>query len=146
MESVNNLSLEQTLTVGQALLAGVVMGIYYDLFRIIRRIFVCSYATIIAQDLFFWVTSAVGMFYFCIWCTGGILRVIFVLAALIGWGIYAATVGAALMAVVEVGVVFCKAVLHKILNWYHEASKKFTEKQGKRRKLEKTSKKLVKNA
>jgi len=130
MESVNSLSLEQTLTVGQALLTGVAMGIYYDLFRIIRRIFACSYATIIAQDLFFWVTSAIGVFYFCIWCTGGILRVIFVLAALAGWGIYAATAGAVLLALVDRAIVCCRAVKRNILDWYtrlHNASSQKTK-------------------
>lgn len=93
MMGMGSMPLEQSMTVGQALLTGVIMGVYYDLFRIIRRIIPCGYASIVAQDVFFWVTSAVGVFFVCIWCTGGILRIIFVLAVLLGWGTYSATVG-----------------------------------------------------
>lgn len=116
MMGMGSMPLEQSVTVGQALLVGVIMGIYYDLFRIIRRIIPCGYASIVAQDVFFWVTSAIGVFFACIWCTGGTLRIIFVLAVLLGWGAYAATVGAVLIRTVELVMRGIGLVLHRIEN------------------------------
>lgn len=91
----------QTLTFGQALLTGVCMGIYYDVFRIIRRFFQFGYATIVAQDVFFWVTSAAGVFFVMIWFSGGIVRIYFLLAVLCGWLLYALTLGALLMYIID---------------------------------------------
>ena len=131
MDTLINLPSEQVVTVGQALLTGVIMGIYYDIFRIIRRIFTCRYATIVAQDLFFWVTSAVVVFFVCIWCTGGHLRVIFVLAVLIGWGAYAASIGAMLMVAVDWGVVYIKRVGHYMLCMTKKAFTEIIKKDKK---------------
>lgn len=86
---------------GYALLAGAAMGVYYDLFRILRRIFPFGYAMILAQDLFFWLTAAVGIFFCSIIVYEGQLRILFVMGALAGWGLYGATVGAAVMAVAD---------------------------------------------
>ena len=43
---------------GAMLLAGCAMGVFYDVFRIIRRFFRCSYATVFLQDIFFFTVSA----------------------------------------------------------------------------------------
>lgn len=87
---------------GQALLTGVALGIYYDLYRILRRVFHFGYAMILGQDIIFWVTGAVGVFFSSVVATGGQLRIFFVMMALAGWGIYAATAGSLLMTVVDV--------------------------------------------
>lgn len=89
---------------GQALLTGVVLGVYFDLYRILRRFFRFSYGMVLVQDLLFWLTGAVGVFFASVVVSGGRLRVFFVLTAMVGWGLYAATVGSLLMAVVDVAV------------------------------------------
>ena len=71
---------------GEGLLTGAVMGIYYDFFRIIRRIIRCRYANIVGQDIFFWVTSAFFVFFTMIKLNGGQVRILFVLMVLAGWG------------------------------------------------------------
>ena len=86
---------------GYALLAGAALGVYYDAFRILRRIFPFGYAMILAQDLLFWLTGAVGIFFGSIIVYEGQLRFLFAAVALAGWGIYAATVGTAVMAVAD---------------------------------------------
>ncbi len=108
-------TLEGTLTLGQAVLTGAVMGVYYDVFRILRRIFRFGYATIAAQDVFFFVTSAFGVFFAGTYFTGGTIRISFVAAVLLGWGIYATTAGALLLLVVGRLVVYIKCLLRYIL-------------------------------
>ncbi len=87
--------------IGKALLTGAALGVYYDLYRILRRVFHFGYAMILGQDLLFWVTGAIGVFFSSMVATGGQLRIVFVLAAFVGWGIYAATVGSVLMIIVD---------------------------------------------
>ncbi len=86
------------------------MGVYYDLFRILRRVFHFSYVMILGQDLLFWLTGAVGVFFSSVVVYEGQLRILFVLASLAGWGIYAATAGSLLMSVVDVAL----AVLRRL--------------------------------
>ena len=50
----------------QALLVGVGMGVYYDCFRFWRRMIQCRWPSVALQDLVFWLTSAVAVFFICI--------------------------------------------------------------------------------
>lgn len=93
--------ISESATLGKALLTGVVLGVYYDVFRIIRRIIPCNYANILAQDLFFWTTSAVFVFFVTIKLNGGVVRYIFIAAVLGGWVFYMLTFGAIVMAAVN---------------------------------------------
>lgn len=77
----------------QALLTGVLMGIYYDIFRFVRRIFKFSTFSVALQDIFFWITSAVPVFFICIKLNGGYLRIYFIIFTLAGWFIYFKTIG-----------------------------------------------------
>lgn len=122
-------------TLGEALLVGLIVGIYYDIFRIIRRIIHCRYANIVGQDIFFWVTSAIFVFFVTIKLNGGIVRIFFVAAALGGWLLYMATVGAVLMMVVDALVGFGRKMntrLHKIVL---SAGGKIAEKRSSKQKI-----------
>lgn len=77
----------------QALLAGVAMGIYYDIFRFLRRIFKFSELSVVFQDLLFWITSAVFLFFICLKLNAGFIRIYFVIFAMVGWLIYFMTAG-----------------------------------------------------
>lgn len=77
----------------QALLTGIGMGIYYDVFRFFRRIFKFSPFSVAMQDLIFWITSAIPVFFICIKLNGGFLRIYFIIFALAGWFIYFKTTG-----------------------------------------------------
>ena len=77
----------------QALAAGVIWGLYYDVFRLLRRLIRFSRVSVAVQDLIFWLTSAVYIFFVCIKLNNGFIRIYFVFFALIGWVIYFATVG-----------------------------------------------------
>ena len=109
----------QAAALGMALLTGAALGIYYDLYRILRRVFAFGYAMIVAQDVLFWISGAVGVFFASVVVSGGRLRIFFVLAVFAGWGIYAATAGRVLMKVVDVILLLlrrlCAAVNRRII-------------------------------
>lgn len=77
----------------QALLAGVAMGIYYDVFRFLRRIFKFDDLSVALQDLLFWITSAVFIFFICLKLNSGFIRIYFVIFTMIGWLCYFMTAG-----------------------------------------------------
>lgn len=77
----------------QALVAGAVWGVYYDVFRMLRRLIGFSRVSIALQDVFFWLTSAFCLFFVCIQLNNGFIRIYFILFAFVGWGIYFATLG-----------------------------------------------------
>lgn len=72
---------------------GAAMGIYYDVFRFFRRIFKFSSFSVAVQDLMFWITSAVIVFFICIRLNGGFVRIYFIIFALLGWFVYFKTAG-----------------------------------------------------
>lgn len=104
------------IALGNALLTGIAMGVYYDLFRILRRVFHFSYGTIVAQDVFFWLSGAVGVFFICIWSSGGVVRIFFVFAVLLSWLVYAMTIGSLLMFVADKVIAVIRLINRIILN------------------------------
>lgn len=93
---------EQVTVLLWAVAAGVAMGVYYDLFRAIRIIFNCKRVSVIAQDMFFWLTSAVAVFFISITVNCGYLRIYFVLAVLLSWLLYFVTLGHMTMFIVNI--------------------------------------------
>lgn len=87
----------ETITLGESVIVGLAVGIYYDLFRILRRVFRFGYTTIIFQDVFFWLTSAIGVFFATIWFNNGYVRIYFVLAALVSAVLYCLTLGSVIV-------------------------------------------------
>ena len=85
----------------QALAAGAFMGVYYDAFRFLRRIVHFSSISVALQDLFFWLSSAVYLFFVCVRLNNGYIRIYFVLFAFMGWGVYFATFGRVMFVVFD---------------------------------------------
>lgn len=79
--------------VAQAAAIGIIMGVYYDLFRILRRLFHFNYATIVFQDLFFFITSAIPVFFAVCYMCGGIIRIYIVVLVLLCAVLYCSTFG-----------------------------------------------------
>lgn len=85
----------------QALAAGIIWGVYYDVFRLFRRVIHFARITIALQDIVFWLTSAVFIFFVCIKLNNGFIRIYFVVFALVGWTIYFYTLGKMAFAVFD---------------------------------------------
>lgn len=146
----------QAILLGQAVIVGIAVGMFYDLFRMIRRIFPSPYSTIIAQDVIFWLVSAVAVFFTAIWWGHGVVRIYFILCVLACALIYCSTVGAAVVWAVSKVIAAIKktavwlwikmfapvaATLHNVANRVGTAMKKKENKKihKKLRKNKKSS-------
>lgn len=98
----------------QALLTGLVMGIYYDVFRFLRRIFKFSAFSVAVQDMLFWISSAVAVFFVCVRLNGGFVRVYFVILALTGWWVYYQTAGKFIFILFDAVIKFFGRILDTI--------------------------------
>lgn len=100
----------------QALAAGIIMGVYYDVFRFMRRMIHFSDFTVALQDIFFWLSSAVYLFFVCIRLNNGYIRIYFVLFALTGWAMYYATLGRIIFTIFDFVINHLRGVFKKIKN------------------------------
>ena len=85
----------------QALLSagfGFVLGVYYELFRFLRKLFGSRAASVIGQDLLFFTTASCATYLFDLYLTGGMLRWYLFVGIAIGFSVYYATVGRLLFA------------------------------------------------
>ena len=72
---------------------GFLLGMYYDVFRVIRLMMHSSRWAIFFQDLFFFASSAVVTFFFLLTVTGGGMRVYLLIGLLLGFFAYYFTIG-----------------------------------------------------
>ena len=100
----------------QALAAGIVMGVYYDVFRLLRRIVHFSRISVALQDIVFWLSSAVFIFFVCVRLNNGYIRIYFVIFALAGWGLYFATLGRLIFAFFDVIIKALRCVFENVKN------------------------------
>ncbi len=76
---------------------GFLLGVYYDVFRIVRRLLRPSKITVFFQDCFFFSTAAVLVFLFSLSMTDGIVRWYVLFGVFCGFMSYRYTVGRGLM-------------------------------------------------
>lgn len=111
----------------QALLVGVGMGVYYDCFRFWRRMIQCRWPSVALQDLVFWLTSAVAVFFICIRWNGGYIRIYFVFFVMCGWMLYFFTAGKIAFFVLDLILNFTnrifKIVQNKIIQSFEKINK-----------------------
>lgn len=72
----------------QACLLGVLLGIIYDVFRILRQLFSCSKITIFVQDLLFFSISTLLTFLFLVATNHGQIRIYLIAGELFGIWLY----------------------------------------------------------
>ena len=85
----------------RALVIGIFMGIYYDFWRTLRAFFKSSLSVVAIEDLIFWISSAVAVFFATIQLNSGFVRIYFVALILAGWFVYYFTIGSVLMFIVN---------------------------------------------
>ena len=88
---------QQTWQFFSALLFGAALGVYYDLFRILRVAFPPGRVVAFVEDLFWWGSAGVLTVLFGIAGLGGQLRLFALLGEGIGFLLYHLTIGAAVM-------------------------------------------------
>lgn len=80
---------------------GFLLGAYFDVFRLLRRLTRPTAVWVFIQDCLFFITSAVAVFLFALSVTGGQLRVYLFLGLCAGFSAYRVTVGAAVVTTVD---------------------------------------------
>ena len=76
-----------------SLIFGVIIGVYYDIFRLMRHLGLSGKASVIAQDIFFMVSIAPFTYIFCIGFNGGAIRAYILIGELMGALAYRYTLG-----------------------------------------------------
>lgn len=76
---------------------GFLLGAYYDLFRILRRVLRPGTVRVFWQDILFFVTAALMTFLFALAITDGVLRVYVFAGLILGFFAYRYTVGRAVV-------------------------------------------------
>lgn len=84
---------EQTAVFFHSLVLGVVLGCFYDLFRITRIAFVIPALLVLVEDLLFFLFSSIVLFGFMLENSYGQIRYFILLGVVLGWTIYYFTAG-----------------------------------------------------
>ncbi len=84
-----------------AVTSGFAIGLYYDFFRLIRKIIRCGKISVMIQDIIFWITSAIVVFFQSISVNGGYVRIYFIITIILSWFFYFFTVGRIVMFMVN---------------------------------------------
>lgn len=93
-----------------SLVIGVFIGIFYDLFRILRLSFTENKLVIIVQDILFWSVSAFASFVFVFVVNNGAFRAYLAIGEALGFVVYYFTLG---------------AVVIKVSDWFVQRIKRF---------------------
>ncbi len=125
------LQLTNVFSMLQALLVGLAMGIYYDCFRFFRRLFKSDAVVVAFQDIVFWISSAVMVFFVCIKLNAGFVRIYFVAFAFAGWFVYFMTLGKIAFKLIDAVVNAVSRVLRKAKRLIIGIARKiFTKSKG----------------
>lgn len=80
---------------------GVCVGVFYDVFRILRLSLSTHKIVVLVQDILFWLFTAVASFLFVFVVNNGEFRFYFVFGELVGFAVYYFTMGAAVMKITQ---------------------------------------------
>ena len=82
----------QIIVFSWCLLCGVAIGIIFDIFRIIRRLFTTGTVAAMVEDVIYWILAALVFFLFSLGVSSGEMRYFQFVGAVVGAIIYFATV------------------------------------------------------
>lgn len=99
---------EQIFILAMSLLCGVCLGLFYDLFKVLRRLIKPSDVAVGIQDGIFWLVGAVGVFIFLLMIDDGRMRFYELGTIFTAWLVYALTIS---KHIVRAGVFFVQKTL-----------------------------------
>ena len=108
---------DQTLVFLQSILAGALLGVLYDLFRISRVAFTTPSGIIFVEDIVYFLVCAMTTFLFFLSVNEGVVRFFLLAGETIGWVLYHFTLGSVVMKVSKVIIACIRAVLHFIIHY-----------------------------
>lgn len=98
----------QLIILAMSALCGICTGIFYDLFKMLRRLVKPSVTAANIQDGIFWICAAAGIFVFLIFIDDGRMRFYEIAVIFVMWLIYELTIS---KYVVSVGVFIIKKII-----------------------------------
>lgn len=107
----------QTLAFLHACLLGAAMGVFYDVFRILRIAIPTRKGVVFAQDVVFFLLCAVATFLFLLSEIDGVVRVFLFIGELLGAVLYYFTLGQLVMKVSKTIIEVVKAILRFIVRY-----------------------------
>ena len=84
---------EQLWTFLYSIAYGVALGVFYDLFRVLRLIFIPSSVSAFIQDVLFWIISGIVTFMYMFSFNDGMIRFYMLCGVFLGWILYYFTLG-----------------------------------------------------
>ena len=78
---------------GFSIIFGAFLGIFYDIFRIIRIFFKCKFWNVFIQDIIYFFLSGVSTFLFILFINSGEIRFYILAGELMGFTLYYLTLG-----------------------------------------------------
>lgn len=79
---------EQLWTFLYSIAYGVALGVFYDLFRVLRLIFIPSSVSAFIQDVLFWIISGIVTFMYMFSFNDGMIRFYMLCGVFLGWILY----------------------------------------------------------
>ncbi|WP_162840357.1 spore cortex biosynthesis protein YabQ [Acetanaerobacterium elongatum] len=104
----------QTVLFLQACLLGFLLGIFYEIFRILRLLIQTGPVAIFVQDILYWSVSALISFLFILAVNSGQLRIFLLLGIVIGMVVYFLTLGVLVMKASKAIIAFIHRVMRFI--------------------------------
>ena len=101
---------EQLWTFLYSIAYGVALGVFYDLFRVLRLIFIPSSVSVFIQDVLFWIISGIVTFMYMFSFNDGMIRFYMLCGVFLGWILYYFTLGGWIYA-------FLKKVIGTLKRW-----------------------------
>lgn len=99
-----------------AALTGVVLSAVYDIFRILRRVRSHGWFLIAVEDFFYWIGSALYIFFILMRDNDGVIRWFFVFGILMGMLVYNLTISQYLVKILSKIIKWILDIVEKILN------------------------------
>lgn len=104
----------QTVLFLQACLLGFLLGLFYEIFRILRLMIKTGAVAVFVQDILYWSVSALISFLFILAVNSGQLRIFLLLGIVIGMIVYFFTLGALIMKASKAIIAFIYRVMRFI--------------------------------
>ena len=126
---------------------GGVLGLFYDILRILRITITPGVVIAFIQDIIFWLFSAVATFIYVFVFSNGTVRLIFLFFVALGWLMYYISIGNLVVFLWSAAVTPVKSFLRRLKRFIIRPAVPFIEKlKDKREKLQKNIKKNIKNS
>lgn len=113
---MNNMAISQLYYFVIYIFSGVIIGIFFDIFRILRRSFKTSDIVTYIEDILFWICSAIFLLFVLFKINNGEIRIYSIVGILIGAIVYMTTISKFFIKINVKIILFIKNIISKILN------------------------------